>query len=532
MRVWLLDVDKAIRLNGIPEVTNPISFEKGMIPTDDGLFSTKLFGMSVNDRKTTFGYINLKKHFLSPKVYLTLKALNRNFEHLVYGTKNFKIENGLLVVDPDGETGIDFLYKNWDKINFQKNNSNKRNTRIDMITLNKKNVIFTDKWLVMPAFYRDVNLQNTSGKTKIPEINDKYNAIIRNVKMMDSSSNFDFMIHSIEGKIQDLLVEIYNLIKVKIEKKNGYMRQSVLGKSDDYCVRSTITATSYHSNTYKEQKINTRYTGIPLGYCCSMFTPFVLGWVRRYFKGRLEDNANSFPIMLNKDETVYVKLEDPSTFYNDEYIEKQLERWIEDPSSRYDKIEIPISKKDREKYNITGPKYLTLVGYNTATTTMPKKEDMVERPLTWTDVLYMACVDITEDKHVIITRYPMLDYLGTYISKIFVMSTRKTMPMLINDRLYEDYPVIDYNKKGNLDSDFIDSIKPSPAYLKGLDGDFDGDQVTCKGLFSQEANAEAEDIMYRKTNLITIDGAMVRSIGNEALQTLFTMTRFKKRKAT
>ena len=64
--------------------------------------------------------------------------------------------------------------------------------------------------------------------------------------------------------------------------------------------------------------------------------------------------------------------------------------------------------------------------------------------------------------------------------------------------------------------------------MKGLDGDHDGDQVTTKGIMSVEANQDAERIMNSKANLITIDGHLVRTLGNEALQTLFSMTRFKK----
>ena len=529
MRVWLRDMERFVALNGLKEVTNSVSFERGMIPTSDGLFSTEIFGMSVTDRKSTYAYIDLKKHFLNPKAYITLKALNRNFEHLIYGTKNFRIEDGVLVVDPNGDTGIDFLYKNWDKINFKKNDSNKRNVRITMLENNKKNVIFLSKWVVIPAFYRDVNLQSTAGRTKIPEINDRYNQIIRNVGMMESANNFDFMMRSIEGKIQDLLVEIYNMLKSKIEKKNGYMRKSVLAKSVDYCVRTTITATPYHTNPYQEQNINFFHTGVPLGQCCTLFTPFVLWWLRRYFKGRLEDNADRFPVKLEDGTRVYVRLENPTTFYNDEYLEKQMERWIENPSSRYDKIEVPIQKEYVEKYKLK-PTYLSLFGYNTADTTMQKDENRIERPLTWTDVLYMACVDVTSDKHVVVTRYPMLDYLGTFISRITVISTRKTTPMIINDHLYPNYPIVQVGKTGNLDSDFIDSLKFSATYLNGLDGDFDGDQVTTKGIFSQEANEEAEQKMMAKTNLITINGGIIRSIGNEAIQTLFTMTRFKERK--
>ena len=39
---------------------------------------------------------------------------------------------------------------------------------------------------------------------------------------------------------------------------------------------------------------------------------------------------------------------------------------------------------------------------------------------------------------------------------------------------------------------FNDTITMCNTYLKGLNGDFDGDQVTAKGVFSLEANEEAE----------------------------------------
>lgn len=56
--------------------------------------------------------------------------------------------------------------------------------------------------------------------------------------------------------------------------------------------------------------------------------------------------------------------------------------------------------------------------------------------------------------------------------------------------------------------------------------DHDGDQITSKILFSKEANMEAEEIMYSKSNILTIDGESIRKIGNEGIQTLYTLTRF------
>lgn len=538
MKIWLLNEDKFVKMNNLREVTNPVSFERGMVPTEDGLFSNDIFGMNIYDRKHNWAYIDLKMHFLNPKAYITLKSLNRAFESVVYGTKTFSItKDGVLEEDENGGTGVEWLYKNWEKINFKKNDSSKRNSRIDMLDNNSKDEIFLDKWVVCPAFYRDVNLQNNeNGRPKVPEINDMYSAIIRNINIIETGTNFDFMINSVVGKTQSLLLDIYNLMKDKITGKNGYMRRSILGKSVDYCARIVITATPYDNNSVEDQHINFYNTGVPLSHCCAQLTPFIIWWLNGYFRTRIISHKDQFPVLNDKGEKVYVHLDNPEIMFNDDYMDKHLTRWINNPSSRYELIELPIKKEDREKFKIKGPRYLTLEGYSYTTTTMARRASndksndsgtLVSRPMTWTDILYMAATDVSEGKHVQITRYPMLDYLGTYFSRVYVISTRKTVPMIINDTLYDNYPLIDLSvPKSRIEATFIDSYKICPLYLPGLDGDFDGDQITSKIIFSTEANEDAERVMFSKSNILTIDGASIRSIGNEGIQTLYTLTKF------
>lgn len=529
MKAWLLDSDSFVKLNGFEQVTNPINFDKGMIPTKDGLFSTDIFGMSLDDKRNLWGYIDLKRRYLTPKAYIALKQLNRNFDAVIYGTKKFRIENGDLVEDENGDTGIDFLYKNWEKLKFDKNDSQKRNEKIDELVNNKKNVVFIEKFMVQPIFYRDVNFkQSTSGSPRVPEVNDLYNNILRNVSLISAANTFDTLTNALIGKTQQLMVDVYNLLKSKVEKKNGYLRRFVMGKSVDYCARITITAADYSDDRWNDQIIDFEHTGVPLSFCCSMLTPFILWWVNGYFKSIFENNKNSFPLVLKDGRKVYVKLDSPELVYNNDYLEQKLSRFINNPPSRFDKVEIPITKESKEKYGIDYPVYARLSGYSGKMTTMNKDKNLIERPLTWTDIFYMAAVDVSSDKYVQVTRFPLLDYLGTFFSKISVLSTRNTMPMVINDHLYSHYPVVDLNTPSHeLDSVFIDSFKLCPLYLSTLDGDHDGDQVTGKILFSLEACADAARLLKAKTNLISINGNGIRSIGNEGVQTMYTMTRFR-----
>ena len=58
------------------------------------------------------------------------------------------------------------------------------------------------------------------------------------------------------------------------------------------------------------------------------------------------------------------------------------------------------------------------------------------------------------------------------------------------------------------------------------DGDlYDGDQCTCKILMSQEANEEAEKIMRAVSYILDLSGRSIRSVGNEAVQTLYELTK-------
>lgn len=528
MEAELLDIDRLKRMNGLQEISDPISFDRGEVPTAKGLFSSEIFGLTVSERRETYGVIYLGHRYLMPKAYQSLKSLNRKFEEMIYGTKKFRIDaEGQVVKDENGGTGLTFLYNNWDKINFKKNQSVKHNERVDLLTNNKRDVIFCIDWIVIPAFYRDVNrTAGSSGKTKVPEINDKYNEIIRCVQMIHSANTFDFMINNLMGKVQSLIFEIYSMLKQKLEKKNGYFRKFLMGKSNDYCSRNVITAVSFRANRYDEQVVDFEHTGVPLYTACALFTPFILWWVGRYFKNRLGDVKDSFPIYKKgSKEPTYVHLKDPEVEFNSDYIAKQLDRLIENPSSRFDTIPIPVDDEDKERYGIKEDPIMIFRGRFGTVSSSGRGED-IERPMTWTDIFYMAAYDVTKDKYVEITRYPMLDYLGTYFSKMHIISTRETIPMVINDVVYPDYPKIVLNDKGILDRYFVDALKIYPIFLPGLDGDHDGDQVTIKGIFSQEGNEEARRITHSKINILTIDGDIIRSIGNEGIQTLFTLTRF------
>jgi DNA-directed RNA polymerase beta' subunit len=238
MQIDLIPVEKFIKLNKLQEITNPVIFEKGSIPTTDGLLSTDIFGVSTKDRKDTYAYISLNGHFLHPFIYKMLKRMNRKFEAIVNGTKNFIIdEEGKLVEQEDGSTGLEYLYKNWEKIKFEKNESRMRSERIDLLSATDKNELFTQYWIIIPAFYRDVNVQIGNKIGGYEEINEFYAKLIRFASMINNTNNFNFVLEITRGKMQQMLEQIYDKLKGKIEKKQGIIKKSLLGKNVDYGAR-------------------------------------------------------------------------------------------------------------------------------------------------------------------------------------------------------------------------------------------------------------------------------------------------------
>ena len=113
-----------------------------------------------------------------------------------------------------------------------------------------------------------------------------------------------------------------------------------------------------------------------------------------------------------------------------------------------------------------------------------------------------------------------------FISRIRVSSTAKTIPMQVNGILYKWYPYVQLDReRRKIPELFIDSVRFSNSYLSGIEGDYDGDQVTVKIIFTQEANEECETVIGKKSYFINSTGNNIRDVGKEALQTFFVLTK-------
>lgn len=465
MKLDLMDMRKVITINGLKPVTNPILFETGNVPTPDGLLSLEIFGMTSRERKENFAFIDLNDYFLHPYAYKMLLRLDRRIESIVKGTRKFVInEEGQFVEDEEnGNNGCKWLYQNWEKIKFKRNESNVRNERINLIEAYSKNVIFIRQWIVIPAFYRDVNFQKAdSGQISHNELTDMYCKLLRYANMLKSTSDFDFIVNANKGKVQDTLVELYNYFKKKLEKKNGLIRRSLLGKSIDYGVRAVIAAPEFRCNKYDDNIVDFTHCAIPIALICTLFFPFMLHELRNFFREQYE--------MLNykiKDLSQYnpklagsADLMDFNFYYTEDYFKKLMDVFTRSYDGRFNKIEIPL--KQEQPY----PIYYKI---------RLQREDGTEivRDMTYADVLFIAANRAAADKHVFLTRYPITNHLGSIPSKLNVSSTVQTEKLIYNGQLFKHYPKIDLNMSPTeVSTYFYDVLKLSNTLLKSFGGDY------------------------------------------------------------
>jgi hypothetical protein len=91
---------------------------------------------------------------------------------------------------------------------------------------------------------------------------------------------------------------------------------------------------------------------------------------------------------------------------------------------------------------------------------------------------------------------------------------------------YKFYPVIDISiPKGSVAKQFINVLWMSNVFIQQLGADYDGDTVSVRTVFSQEANAECARLSKEPTQFLNANGSNVRTTTKEALNTLYIMTK-------
>ena len=96
-------------------------------------------------------------------------------------------------------------------------------------------------------------------------------------------------------------------------------------------------------------------------------------------------------------------MDNPQINFSDDRFDKELNEFIHGYSNRFKPVMIP-NKEGKELYMYFKGYSVTEEEYQKGIT---ENDNMIDRPITWVDILYIAAVAATEDKMAMISRYPI-----------------------------------------------------------------------------------------------------------------------------
>lgn len=422
LKFELLDVERFVKVNDFKCVSNPRAFFRDAIPSDDGLLSNKIFGITTEERSNIFGYIDLHGWFMDPCCYKTWIRLDKNVRDCVHGIGTYSIDSkGLIVKDPNGETGIEFLRKNIDKISFKPSESIRKNLSIDFLN-NNRSKIFIQKYIVIPPFYRDKNTVDAKS-VGLGGINKFYTDLIVASNAIETTQDYLFdASEAMKGRVQEAILNLYDWfagnsnpnieteLGAGMSGKLGLMRRTNMSKTSNFSSRLVITAAELKAETPEEMMVNFDRSALPLSAVMAQFRDFIIFHVRKFFDMEFQ-GKETYPV-INKDGVLkYVVPESPEIYFSDDRIRQEMTRYLEGYNNRFVPIEIPI-EGTKDKY------YMRFIGTGVDPSVIQKddsgefinidnKESIVNRRATWLDIFYQAAVKAVYRRKVLITRFPI-----------------------------------------------------------------------------------------------------------------------------
>lgn len=536
LKLDLLDVELFVSRNDCKCVSNPRAFDSANIPSRDGLLSNEIFGYTMEERAGTFGYIDLHGWFLDPSCYKTWIKLDSAVRNIVHGIKYYKIgDNGEFIEDDNGETGIEFLRKNIKRIKFKNTGSITKDLSLKYMEINRDKM-FIRKMIVIPPFYRDKNSGSNDRVVGLGGINKIYNNLIVAANALTATQDYMFdASYQMQGRVQEIILNIYDWFSGNSNKnidpadsgaglsgKLGILRRTNTSKTANFSTRLVISAPELKVPKVEDMMVNLDKSAIPLYAVITEFRDFVMYHTRRFFENEFM-GMNTYPVIDKNGNPKSIVPAEPMITFSDERIKKEMDRFLHGYNNRFIPVEIPVEGTD-EVY------YMTFKGSgvdpNTINNNIESKPAIYQRPLTWCDIFYIASVEATTNKQVLITRFPIDSYTNQITTGIEVSSTKETEEIYFNDKLYKYYPKI---RKEDIYTDtsnrFVDTLRMSNLYLKAMGGDYDGDQITCKGVYTEEANAELREFMKSKENFISFGCKPTKSPGDDVYQSIYALTK-------
>jgi hypothetical protein len=478
-------------------VESPVSFTRGpdgeLMPTDDGIFSYAIFGTSPKARRATRAKIKLGGDFVHPLVFIRIfeRMGKDKFHSIMKGEKLWKIEKGEIIEadenDPDGWTGISELKKRMEDFKPKKTESFTRNKLVEFIKANGTEIFITEH-IVIPAFYRDFKVTPT-GITSDP-INKMYETLLGLTKSYRSLGDIVDR-NRLAYHIQMGINEIYRHLRNLYKGKGGIAQGKLLGRPISYTSRTVISAPEFTSKKFGQGDVNSDTNLYPLDIVIGNFYPFMIYHIREYMAEVYNED------ILNEE------------------IEELLHTYVKSWALRLEPVEFTV---EDEAEGVLKKRTFDIEVKNLET------GEVRTKPLTSIELCYIAATRAVVGKHMNNTRFPVLKTQNTLTSKVNIATTLKFYEAEVRGETFKKFPITEGVPPEELMMWFEQTLKISNTLLPSYDGDFDGDKLDNKGIWTKEANEENVGLLSDKATLFNLMGDNLRHCGREAAQCMFMVT--------
>lgn len=498
---------------------------------EDGLFSTATFGrVGTTERDTTFSYIPINTTVFHPLYYRELLKLKKLYGDIITGTKyatfNEEEKDFELSDVIDGQTGFSFFISNFDKLEFKRNQSRRRNDRIDFLTKYRDTCMYS-QILVLPAGLRDV-VEDKNGRTTEGDINEFYRRILRGSNSLASQTTLDSSLtDTSRTSIQTGFNQVYDYISTIIKGKKGFISGKWAKRSVATASRSVITSISTAAPELGSlDALGFNNVAIGLYQAAKSYKPLLTHELLS-FTNSIMASGKSQLVDKNTLQSVSAQLSD-----------KDIDRWttptgIENIINNYANLNVRV-----QDVTIGNDYYLALMWTGEVEGRKVYKiihdiRDVPEgfsresvRPINYTELLYLVRLEHWNKDIYYITRYPVTGDGSIYPSIGFL---RTTVDSEVRYGLDENW-TIDESKRAGVfpivkNASFMDSLSVHPARLEGMGGDHDGDKTSSLSIFLDDAREEVYTYLRKPEAYINGDKRMLATAYVDSIErVLFNIT--------
>ena len=537
--IAILDVNKFVREFNVQEVTSAFIRESSSNQFHpEGLFSEKIFGQIATEKRSrTSGFISLNCRVFHPVIFQNLLSIKKFYGEIMAGT-SYAIWDPSLgdfirasSSEEGADTGYTFFLNHVDDIVFRRNNSLRRSDKIDVIEKYKATRL-VDKMIVIPAGIRD--LRDDAGKMEKDSINSLYASLMSNTRAMTKGADTNPLFDSVHYIIQKKVLEIYEYISMMVSGKRGFFEGKYQHRNIARATRNVVTATNLDATSPDSPQFHKiDETKVPLFQAAKGAANALVYWYKTIFYDQVIGMSSDNVPLINTEnlrlEYVQIDSKDRDRLLTAEGIEKTIDRF-RDPINRFK----PVTAKVSDAAGKTKFYYLFMVydtgdrvyivrnvsEFKTLWEQAGKTYDATKmRPLTNAEMLYIAAYSALKGTCGTVTRYPVLDNQGIYVSKTHVMTTVPARIVRLcrdiedtpEDIILPEYPI--FGKK------FVDALMLHPTRLKSLGADFDGNclvgETEVEVRFTNDFISGCKEFCGGKTDILAKIDALENSVYNK-----------------